>query len=58
MSSNCTFDFLVIHLNKKCSNLNGFILRIFNTREIRTMDVHCKFSRGEGQLDVGLLPLV
>ena len=31
MSSNCTFDFHVANVYKRCSNLTGWILRTFNT---------------------------
>ena len=37
MFSNCTFDFHVSGVYKKCSNLSGWILRTFSTRETRTM---------------------
>ena len=37
MSSNCTFDFHVSCVYKRCSNLSGWILRTFSTRETRTM---------------------
>ena len=37
MYSNWTFDFHVTYLYKRCSNLRGWILRTFNTRETRTM---------------------
>ena len=37
MSSNCTFDFHVTDLYKRCSNLSGWILRTFSTRETRTI---------------------
>ena len=37
MSSNCTFDFHVSCVYKRCSNLSGLILRTFSTRETRTM---------------------
>ena len=37
MSSNCTFDFHVASVYKRCSNLTGWILRTFNTRETITM---------------------
>ena len=37
MSSNCTFDFYVTDLYKRCSNLSGWILRTFSTRETRRM---------------------
>ena len=37
MSSNCTFDFHVANVYKRCSNLTGWILRIFNSRETMTM---------------------
>ena len=33
MSSNCTFDFHVASVYKRCSNLTGWILRTFNTRD-------------------------
>ena len=35
MSSNCTFDFHVANVYKRCSNFTGWILRTFNTRETR-----------------------
>ena len=34
MSSNCTFDFHVANVYKRCSKLTGWILRTFNSREI------------------------
>ena len=37
MFSNCTFDFHVSCVYKRCSNLSGWILRTFSTRETRTM---------------------
>ena len=37
MSSNCTFDFHVTDLYKRCSNLSGWILRTLIPRETRTM---------------------
>ena len=37
MSSNCTFDFHVACVYKRCTNLSGWILRTFSTRETRTM---------------------
>ena len=37
MSSNCTFDFHVANVYKRCSNLTGWILRTFNIRKTRTM---------------------
>ena len=37
MSSNCTFDFHVKCVYKKCSNLSGWILRTFSTWKTRTM---------------------
>ena len=37
MSSNCTFDFHVANVCKRCSNLTGWILRKFNSRETTTM---------------------
>ena len=37
MSSNCTFDFHVANVYMRCSNLTGWILRTFNTRETTTM---------------------
>ena len=37
MSSNCTFDFHVANVYKRCSNLTGCILRTFNTRETISM---------------------
>ena len=33
MSSNCTFDFHISNLYKRCSNLAGWILRTFTTRD-------------------------
>ena len=37
MSSNCTFDFHVSCVYKRCSNLSAWILRTFSTRKTRTM---------------------
>ena len=37
MSSNCTFDLHVSCVYKRCSNLRGWILITFSTRETRTM---------------------
>ena len=37
MSSNCTFDFRVANIYKRCSNLTGWILKTFNSRETMTM---------------------
>ena len=37
MSSNCTFDFHVANVYKRCFNLTGWILRTFNTRETISM---------------------
>ena len=37
MSSNCTFDFHVANVYKRCSNLTGWILRTFNSRENTTI---------------------
>ena len=37
MFSNYTFDFHVTGVYKRCSNLSGWILRTFSTRETRTM---------------------
>ena len=37
MSGDCTFHFQVTNLYKRCSNLTGWILRTFSTRETRTM---------------------
>ena len=37
MSSSCTFDFHVVNVYKRCSNLTGLILRTFNTRETISM---------------------
>ena len=37
MSSNCTFDFHAANVYKGCSNLTGWILRTFNSRETTTM---------------------
>ena len=37
MSSNCTFDFHVANVYKRCSNLTGWILSTFNTRETISM---------------------
>ena len=37
MSSNCTLNFHVSCVYKRCSNLSGWILRTFSTRETRTM---------------------
>ena len=33
MSSNCTFDFHISNLYKRCSNLSGWILRTFTMRD-------------------------
>ena len=37
MSGDCTVDFQVTDLYKRCSNLTAWILRTFSTRETRTM---------------------
>ena len=37
VSSSCTFDFHVANVYKRCSNLSGWILRTFNTRETMPM---------------------
>ena len=37
MSSNCTFDFHVSCVYKRCSNLSGWIPKTFSTRETKTM---------------------
>ena len=37
MSSNCTFDFHVANVYKRCSNLTGWTLRTFTSRETTTM---------------------
>ena len=37
MSRNCTFDFHVANVYKRCSNLTGWILRTFSTRVTTTM---------------------
>ena len=37
ISSNCTFDFYVSDVYKRCLNLGGWILRTFSTGETRTM---------------------
>ena len=37
MSSNCSFDFHVANVYKRCSNLTGWILRTFNSRETMIM---------------------
>ena len=37
MSSNCTFDFHISDLYKRCSNLAGWILRTFTTRDPHVM---------------------
>ena len=37
MSSNCTFDFHISNLYKRCSNLAGWILRKFTTRDPQVM---------------------
>ena len=37
MSSNCSFEFHIQNLCKKCSNLSCWILRTFTTRDIITM---------------------
>ena len=36
-SSNCSFEFHMENLCKKCSNLSGWILRTFTTRDSITM---------------------
>ena len=35
MSSYCTFNFHVANVYKRCSNLTGWILRTFNTKETK-----------------------
>ena len=38
MSSNCSFEFHIQNLCKQCSNLSGWVLRTFTTRDsITTM---------------------
>ena len=37
MSSNCSFEFHIKNLCKKCSNLSGWILRTFTARDSITM---------------------
>ena len=37
MSSNCFFEFHIQNVCKKCSNLSGWILRTFTTRDSITM---------------------
>ena len=37
MSSNCSFEFHIKNLCKKCSNLSGWILGTFTTRDSITM---------------------
>ena len=37
MSSNCSFEFHIQNLCKKCSNLSGWIIRTFTTRDSITM---------------------
>ena len=37
MSSNGSFDFHIQNLCNKCSNLSGWILRTFTTRDSNTM---------------------
>ena len=37
MSNNCSFEFHIQNLCKKCSNLSGWILRTFTTRDSITM---------------------
>ena len=37
MSGDCTLDFQVTNLYKRCSNRTRWILRTFSTRETRTM---------------------
>ena len=37
MSSNCTFDFHISNLYKRCSNLVGWILRTFTIRDPEVM---------------------
>ena len=37
MSSNCTFDFHIFNLYKRCSNLAGWILRTFTIRYPQVM---------------------
>ena len=43
MSSNCTLNFHVSYVYKRCSNLSGWILRTFSTRETRTIMTLYKF---------------
>ena len=37
MSSNCSFEFHIQNLCKQCSNLSGWVLRTFTTRDSITM---------------------
>ena len=37
MSSNRTFDFHVVNVSKRCSNLTRWIIRTFSTRETTTI---------------------
>jgi hypothetical protein len=37
MSSNCTFDFHIANLTKRCTNLSGWVLRTFKARDSTTM---------------------
>ena len=37
MSSNCTFDFHISNLYKRCANLAGWILRTFAMRDPQVM---------------------
>ena len=37
MSGNCSFEFHIKNVCKKCTNLSGWILRTFSTRDITTM---------------------
>ena len=36
MSSNCSYDFHIANIDKRCSNLIGWIRRTFNSRETMT----------------------
>ena len=40
MSSNCTFDFHISNLYKLCSNLAGWILRMFTMTERSPSNAH------------------
>ena len=44
MSSNCSFEFHIQNLCKKCSKLSGWILRTFTTRDSITMSMMTLFK--------------